>query len=189
MLAKTHTPIVDPDADLIPRLQAGDETALETLMQRRLPTIYGLAQRMLGDSVQAEDIAQVVMLKTWTGIKNWEPGKAKLLTWMCRVATNLCLDSLRKKRPIYTDNVPELADSARSQYDELQAAHRAKRLQNAMLQIPPRQSAALTLCYFKALSQAEAAQVLDVSISAYESLLTRGRQSLRGLLQDERDIL
>jgi RNA polymerase sigma-70 factor (ECF subfamily) len=189
MLAKTQTPLIDPDADLISRLKAGDESALEALMERRLPTIHGLALRLLGDTMQAEDIAQIVMLKSWTEVKHWEPGRAKLLTWMCRVTTNLCVDALRKKRPLYSDNLPEVADSAHSQFDSLQAAHRANRVQSALRQLPPRQSAALTLCYFRALSQAEAAQVLDISISAYESLLTRGRQSLRRLLQDERDIL
>ena len=182
-------PVIDPDADLIARLKARDENALEDLMTRRLATIHGLASRLLNDPVLAEDVSQSVMLKTWTESPKWEPGRAKLLTWMCRVTTNLCLDMLKKKRPLYSDAVPDIADSASTQFDALQNKGRTKKIHAGMAALPPRQRAALILCYFKDLSQNEAADVLDISVSAYESLLSRGRVGLREILQDEREIL
>ncbi len=185
MSSQPHT--LDPDADIIPRLAAGDETALSELMARRLKSIHGLAARLLGDAVMAEDVAQTVFLKTWTHAPKWEPGKARLLTWMCRVATNQCLDILKRKGPIYSDNVPDISDSRLSVVDKLTADDDAVIVSMAMAQLPATQRAAITLCYFDELSQKEAATILNVSVKAYESLLSRGRKNLKKALLNAQD--
>lgn len=182
-MPKTAT-IIDPDTDLIPRLQAGDEAALAELMARRMKTIHALASRLLGDAVMAEDVAQTVFLKTWMHIKNWNSGTAKLQTWMCRVATNQCLDILKRKGPIYTENLPEMADGRASAIDNLHHQDDAAQVKAAMRSLTPSQRAAITLCYFKDLSQKEASQILGVSEKAYESLLSRARKSLRQILTE-----
>jgi RNA polymerase sigma-70 factor (ECF subfamily) len=148
-------------------------------MDRRLSTIHALAAGMLGDVVMAEDVAQTVMLKTWTNAPKWQPGHARLLTWMCRVATNQCLDILKKKGPIYSDDVPDIDDGRASAVDKLTADNDAATVKAAMISLPDRQRAAITLCYFDELSQKEAASILGVSVKAYESLLSRGRKKLR----------
>ena len=170
---------IDPDADLIPRLQAGDEKALAELMTRRLTTIHALASRMLADQVMAEDVTQAVFLKTWTNAPKWVPGRAKLLTWMCRVATNQCLDILKRKGPIYSDDVPDIEDDRLNAADLMSAKDDSARIETAMAALPPSQRAAISLCYFDALSQKDAAVILDISVKAYESLLSRGRKNLR----------
>ncbi len=183
MSTKLHT--IDPDADLIPRLAAGDELALTELMARRLKTIHALAARMLSDAVMAEDVAQTVFLKTWAHAPKWEPGKARLLTWMCRIATNQCLDILKRKGPIYSDNIPDISDERLSAVDKLTADDDAAIVSKAMSQLPATQRAAITLCYFDELSQKEAATILDISVKAYESLLSRGRKNLKAALMNE----
>lgn len=175
---------IDPDADLIPRLAAGDQTALSELMDRRLKTLHGLAARLLGDAVMAEDVAQTVFLKTWTHAPKWESGKARLLTWMCRVATNQCLDILKRKGPIYSDSVPDIEDGRMSAVEMLSANDDASKVRHAMATLPDTQRAAITLCYFDELSQKEAATILGVSVKAYESLLSRGRKKLRAALEN-----
>lgn len=182
MRAKPIT--IDPDADLIPRLAAGDQTALSELMDRRLKTLHGLAARLLSDAVMAEDVAQTVFLKTWTHAPKWEPGKARLLTWMCRVATNQCLDILKRKGPIYSDSVPDIEDGRMSAVEMLSANDDASKVRRAMTTLPDMQRAAITLCYFDELSQKEAATILGVSVKAYESLLSRGRKKLRTALEN-----
>jgi RNA polymerase sigma-70 factor (ECF subfamily) len=56
---------IDPDADLIFGLKAGDERALAGLMDRHMQTIHSQAFYMLGDQMAAEDVTQTVFLKTW----------------------------------------------------------------------------------------------------------------------------
>lgn len=172
----------DPDSDIIPRLRAGDEHALAQLMDRHLATLKGLCFRMLGDETLAEDVTQTVFLKTWQMAPNWIPGKAKLRTWMCRVATHQCLDILRKKSPQFTDDVPDMADDAPRADTAIMTQERNTDVANAVAHLPEMQRAALTLCYYQELTQREASQILGVSEKAYEGLLSRARKTLRGTL-------
>jgi RNA polymerase sigma-70 factor (ECF subfamily) len=179
---------IDPDADLIFGLKAGDERALAGLMDRHMQTIHSQAFYMLGDQMAAEDVTQTVFLKTWEHMSAWEAGRAKLLTWMRRVTTNTCLDILRKKKPIYTDSVPDREDDGQSPFDSLSQSQRSERVAKAISQLPDTQRAALTLSYYQGISQREGASILDITEGAYESLLVRARKALKITLADERQL-
>lgn len=179
----------DPDGDIIPRIASGDEKALSLLIDRHMGSIHALCYRMLQDSFMAEDITQTVFLRTWQMIPNWQPGQAKLITWMRRVATNLCLDSLKKRGPLYTDSLPEDSDVTPNAVDSLVFADRKRVVAVAIEGLPTRQKAALTLTYYQHVSQKEGAEILEVSESAYESLLARARRSLKAALEPNRDDL
>lgn len=174
----------DPDADIIPRLAAGDETALRILMNRHLASVTSLAAYMLKDNFAAEDVAQTVFLKTWDEAVDWVPGKAKLITWMRRVATNQCLDILKKHKPIYTDQVPEKVDLAPLAGDALAIKQQSSFVKTGLQSLPDRQRAALTLSYYQGVSQKEGAEILNITEAAYESLLVRARKALRLALKD-----
>jgi len=178
--------VLDPDADLIFGLKAGDQRALAGLMDRHMQTIHKQAFYMLGDQMAAEDVTQTVFLKTWEHMSDWQAGKAKLITWMRRVTTNACLDMLKKKKPIYTDTVPDIEDQANSPFDSLSKLEQSERVGAALAQLPNNQRAALTLSYYQGVSQREGAGIMDVSESAYESLLVRARKALKVILADER---
>ena len=176
-------PGIDPDADIIPRLAAGDDTALRILMDRHLGTIKSLASYMLKDSFAAEDVAQTVFIKTWDAASEWTPGQAKLITWMRRVATNQCLDMLKKHKPIYTDQVPERPDTTPLAQEALAAKEQSAFVKAGLQTLPDRQRAALTLSYYQGVSQKEGANILDITEAAYESLLVRARKALRLALE------
>ena len=178
--------VSDPDADLIFGLKAGDERALAGLMDRHMSTIHKMAFYMLGDQMSAEDVTQTVFLKTWERAKDWEPGQAKILTWMRRVTRNACLDLLKKKKPIYTDTVPDMEDSANSPFESLSQSEQSSRVGAALATLPENQRAAMTLSYYQGVSQREGASVMEISESAYESLLVRARKALKIILADEK---
>lgn len=169
----------DPDKDVLTGLMSGDERALAELMKRHLSRIHAVAARILGDRALAEDVAQSVFLKTWKMAPNWEPGKARLLSWMLRVTTNQCFDMLKKKSPIYTDDVPELTDGAASADHQIISHETSERVKYAINQLPIRQKTALTLSYYEDVSQKEGAKIMEITESAYESLLVRARMSLK----------
>lgn len=177
----------DPDADLIPGLMSGNEAAFEALMDRHLPKIQSLAYRMLGDVFMAEDVAQTVFLKTWQQAPKWEPGQARLLTWMRRVATNQCLDVIKKKRPVLMETLPDIPSEKTEAFDNLVLDERKTAVTAALAALPDRQRAALALSYYQHVSQVEGAKILEISVAAYESLLVRARKSLKQALRfDER---
>ena len=187
-MSQASSPAIDPDADLIFGLRAGDERALSSLMDRHMSAIHKLAFYMLGDQMAAEDITQSVFLKTWTHMPTWQTGQAKLLTWMRRVATNACLDALKKKKPIYTDDVPDVNDEADTPFEALARAQQRQYVQAALGALPDNQRAAVTLSYYQAVSQKEGAAILEISEGAYESLLVRARKNLKARLSESKNL-
>lgn len=173
----------DPDGDLIGAIAAGDAAAARELLRRRMPRVHALAQRMLGDLHEAEDVAQETFLRAWREAARWRPGAAKFETWLHRVTLNLCYDRLRKRRS-HADSEAALAvaDATPNAVASLLARQRAARVRAALAALPERQRAAITLCFFEEVSQTEAAAALEVSVDALESLLARGRRTLRAAL-------
>jgi len=174
--------VTDPDADILPGLMAGAEGALKALMDRHMHKLHAHAAYMLGDQIMAEDVCQTVFLKTWKMAPNWESGKAKLITWMRRATTNACLDILRKHSPSFTDNPPEQADSSANAVDGLLAEETAYQIKQALSEIQPRQRTAIVLSFYDEISQKEGAQIMEITESAYESLLMRGKKALKAKL-------
>jgi len=155
------------------------------LMDRRMSSLHALASRLLGDPIMAEDVCQFTFLKLWDEVPKWTEGKAKLMTWMCRVATNKCLDILRKKGPIYTDQLPDVVNPSGGAVERLIENETQLSLRKAIDLLPERQRTAIILCYFEDLSQKEAAEMLDIGEKAYESLLSRARKHLKMYLNPD----
>lgn len=176
----------DPDEDLVRRVGQGDPAAIQAMVARKLPRMLALAQRMLGDAVEAEDVAQEALVRAWRQAPRWAPGKAKFDTWLHRVGLNLCYDRLRRKRETLTDVVPERPDDGPAPDRGLLAADTGAAVNRALAALPDRQREAIVLCHYQELSNIEAAALMDVSVEALESLLSRGRRALRLALAEHR---
>lgn len=166
------------DLDQIRKAAAGDRWAINGLVGRYSPGILALATRMLGDKTEAEDVTQETFIRAWKALPDWEP-RAKFSTWLHRVALNLCYDRLRKRREKTVDEFPERVDPALRPDEQFEQGERLEALETAILNLPERQSAALILCAIEGHSQDEAASIMEISVSALESLLARARRTLR----------
>lgn len=179
----------DPDAALVRAVAEGDANAARELMDRHLARILRVGRRMLGDAAEAEDVAQEVFLRVWRNAAKWKPGRAKFETWMHRVAINLCLDRLRRRREVFMDAPPDRADHGDGPDGVLLQAQTSTAIEAALARLPERQRAAIVLCHYQELTNIEAAAAMSISVEAVESLLSRGRRKLREELADLRPYL
>lgn len=171
------------------RIASGDTSAARILMERSLPVVMAIGHRMLRDPVEAEDVAQDTFIRAWSAAGRWQPGTARLESWMARIATNLCLDRLRKKREAYMETPPEMHDESPSADEQLISSETNNAILMAIGRLPDRQRIALELCHFQGHSNIDAARELEISVDALESLLARARRKLKSILMPQRDEL
>jgi RNA polymerase sigma-70 factor (ECF subfamily) len=163
------------------RIGRGDAHAYRCMVERHLNRITRFAARLLGNASEAEDIAQETFLRLWTHAASFIP-HAQPKTWLYRVARNLCTDRLRKQQPNMNPTAQQISTDGPSSL--LARKDTALRIEQALLVLPERQRAAITLVHYEGLTASEACEILELSVEALESLLARGRRSLRLQLRD-----
>ena len=174
---------------LMRRVGAGDAAAFAQLVGRHMPMLHALAWRMLGDAAEAEEVVQESLVKLWVNARGWQPSGGGLGAWLRRIATNACLDRLRRPRPLSDEGLPERADDHPPADAMIDAERRRAAVHEAILALPDRQRAAIILTCHEGVSNAEAAAILGIGVKALESLLVRARPGLSrrlaqsGLLQ------
>lgn len=169
------------------RVAAGDPRAFRELSDAHLGAVLSYAYRLTGDRAEAEDIAQEVFSRAWQRAESYEP-RARVTTWLHRIAHNLAIDVLRKRRGTQdfpTEQDELAAASSANPRRLLEEKHRALSVQAGLDLLPERQKQALILAHEQGLGNPEIAGVLGVGVEAVESLLARGRRRLRELLKPE----
>jgi RNA polymerase sigma factor (sigma-70 family) len=142
---------------------------------------------MLGDSSEAEDAVQDAFTRLWTHAGRWRPGQAKFETWLYRVTLNKCFDRLRRKPVVPLDAALAVPDPAPGPSAALENAALSRQIEEALRALPERQRAAIQLCHYQECGNIEAAEILGISVEALESLLSRGRRTLRARLLHLKD--
>src|SRR6266508_263205 len=89
-------PVSTSDDELIAAAQAGDSGALDLLLRRHYDRIWALCRRLAGNHADAEDATQEALMAVARGLHGFD-GRAAFTTWSYRVATNACLDELRRR--------------------------------------------------------------------------------------------
>jgi RNA polymerase sigma-70 factor, ECF subfamily len=163
------------------RIGDGDHSAYRAMVERYLQRIAGFSQRLLGSATEAEDVAQDTFLKLWTEASRLAH-HAKPGTWLYRVAHNLCIDRLRKRRPGDDTQLEQQSGEDRPS-TLVERRETAQLVQAALAALPERQRAAISLVHYDGMSNLDAASVLEVNVDALESLLARGRRTLRETLR------
>jgi RNA polymerase sigma-70 factor (ECF subfamily) len=175
------------DWDLLSRAQDGDENAFHRIVERHQDRLIGLCQRMLNNREEALDAAQEVFLKTYRKAGGLEQ-RGELYTWMYRVATNNCLNRLRRRKivrflPLISDSGEDSVqiqpvDGAPRPDEVLESHQRWESTRGMIADLPDNQRAVLILAKFEGMSYREIAETLAISEGAVESRLFRAMRNL-----------
>lgn len=185
LAALVHPSAVSPltDTILMERIGAGDAGAFALMVERHSATLYRLALRMLADSHDAEDVVQECFTRLWQQAPRWRSFGAGPVGWLYRIAVNLCYDRHRRLRVVApADDLPDRIDESPLADNLIEAGDTCRAVARALADLPERYRAALVLCYYEGLSNAAAAEVLELNLKALESLLFRARRQMRNLL-------
>jgi RNA polymerase sigma-70 factor (ECF subfamily) len=164
--------------------------AFDVFYDRYVNLVYSIAFSILGDPPLAEEVTQDVFLKIWRNLESYDPAKAKVNTWMSRIARNRAIDILRRQKALQQrvlwGDVSEmpLGESVSTE-DVVHRQLTKERVRQALAQLPTEQREALALAYFQGLTQQEIADTLDEPLGTVKTRVRLGMQKLRGLLIDE----
>ena len=188
--------VLESDLELVERLRAGDEAALEVLMERYAARVYRLAYGITRNEADTEEVVQDVFLTLFRKIDRFE-GRAALGSWIYRVTTNTALMKRRGKRAevevSLEDSLPRflpdghragdrtslLADWSNTPEEELLSQETRTVLGRAIDDLPEHYRAVLVLRDVEGLSNEEAAEALGESVASVKSRLHRSRMALR----------
>lgn len=182
-----------PEAEAIRLAQQGDGAAFERLYQLHGRRVYGLCLRMVGNTAEAEDLAQEAFLQLFRKIHTFR-GESAFSTWLHRLAVNVVLMKLRRK------TVPETSLEETTEPDEESSKPRMEiggpdllltgsidrvHLERAVEQLPPGYKTVFVLHDIQGYEHNEIAEIMDCSIGNSKSQLHKARMRLRELLQEK----
>jgi RNA polymerase sigma-70 factor (ECF subfamily) len=182
------------DLHLIRAVAQKDTEAFKTLMQKYQERIYRTVFRFTGDVEVSKDLTQDIFLKVFRSADTYSPN-AQFFTWLYRITVNHCLNFVRKRRvdPLsHTKDNPEGDFYTTANHMEntgaqvlLERQEKGQIVRQALDSLPGRQKIAIVLHRFEGLHYRDIAIILGCSVSAVESLIFRGMQTLKRRLSHE----
>jgi RNA polymerase sigma-70 factor (ECF subfamily) len=187
---------LDPDAEQMLRFQAGEAEAFEALFQRHIRAVVNFAYRFVRNRDVAEELAQEVFLRVHDAAAGYRP-EARFTTWLYRIATNVCLNELRRPRckAVHSSldedssggsgrRALDIVDTGRDAPDRvLEKRAVAEALKQALALLPEKQRLAFILGKYQDLSYAEIADVMKISEKAVKSLIHRAKEAMAERLE------
>ncbi len=163
------------------RFLAGDASAFSTIVERTSERLVRVSARIMGSVVDAEDVVQEAYVKAHAALLAGEfDQKAKLETWLYRIAVNGSIDAKRKKKraPIPSDTVMDgvMDEGAQGSAEAIVAL---RELEVWMRDLPEDQQAVLVMKSMEGLETKEIAEIMNCSEGSVEQRLVRARAALR----------
>lgn len=172
------------DIDALLRLvRARDGAAFEVLYDRFSRLVFGIAVRMLGDADTAEDVVQCVFLKLWNAPDSFRGGN--FAAWLARITRNQALDHLRRRARRQTQELAADLPDAEHLDDLIASKFQARRIRQALAEIPDEQRLPIELGFFGGITHEEIARRIATPLGTVKTRIRAGLQKLRHSLRDE----
>lgn len=178
--------------DLIHKLKQGDQSGFTTIVNQYQDMVFNTANGIVQNPEDADDITQEVFMQVYLSMQNFK-GESKLSTWLYRITVSKTLDHQKKKRrkkrfgfiqSLFGNQQEESLYPVNFNHPGilLEKKENASALFGALNQIPDKQRVAFTLHKLEGQSYQEIAEIMDLSLYAVESLMTRAKTNLKKVL-------
>ncbi|MDQ3262694.1 MAG: sigma-70 family RNA polymerase sigma factor [Myxococcota bacterium] len=160
----------------------GDRNAFEALVRSVQRQVFGLCLRLMSSEAEAAEVAQEAFLRAYQHLHRYDEQRPFDL-WVLAIARNLCLDQLRRRSKLRTENVDEMSDtlpsSAQSQLEGAIAQEERQSLETAMSTLSADDREVLALYYVQKRTTKEIAEIMSVAPGTIMARLFRAREKLR----------
>lgn len=173
----------------IKQVLKGDQQAYSDIVSLYQQQVFQVCYRILSNRHEAEDIAQEAFIRAYTNLHTFDL-KRKFSTWLFRIATNLCIDRIRKKKPDYyldaevtgTDGLnmySHVPSSNQLPEEEVERMELQERIQYEISCLPEKYRTVIILKYIEELPLQEISDILDMPLGTVKTRIHRGREALR----------
>ena len=173
----------ESDRALVARVEARDAEALGVLYDRHSARLLGLAQRIVGDTGEAEEVLQEVFLHVWKAAATYDPSRGPVLAWLLVATRSRSIDRVRSRRPAGAGarSLEDAPEAASREDVEADAATREweDQCRAAIAELPADQRRALELAYFEGLTQQEIAEATASPLGTVKTRVRLGLMKLR----------
>jgi RNA polymerase sigma-70 factor (ECF subfamily) len=176
------------DQDLLKQVRAGDKQAFRRLMETHQDRLFGLVISMVANREQAEDLLQEIFVKVYFALESFE-GQSSFYTWLYRIASNHCLDYLRKNRLPQVSLDRPLSDDTEMTFEDALQAPRTddpeatiddpSEAASLLAALEPEQRLILSLRELEGRTYEELAEMLNCPVNTVKSRLNRAREALK----------
>ena len=160
------------DLELIEEFRHGNEKAFNPLVLRYQEKIYWVVRRLLPDHDEADDVVQDIFVKVYRSLNTFK-GDSSFYTWLYRIAMNLSLNEIRRKKTrrafSLDDNVAQHESKDPLPLEMLEREERTKLIKDAIERLPEKQKKVFVLRYYEELPYEEISKILKTSVGGLKA--------------------
>lgn len=175
------------------QVKKGDQSAFGDVVAFYQNKVYQICYRMVGNAHEAEDLAQEAFIRAYVNIQSFDENR-KFSTWLYRIATNISIDRIRKKKPDYFLDAEVKGTEGLNLYsqlpidqaqpdEEVESLEIQAYIQKEIMELPAKYRSVIALRFLDELSLAEISEVLDIPVGTVKTRIHRGREALRKRLR------
>jgi RNA polymerase sigma-70 factor (ECF subfamily) len=172
-------PITSEDAHLMRRVAAGDREAFLRLYDRYAARVHGLALRMMGEEMSAEEVTQDAFMRLWRRANTFDPERGRLIPWLLTITRRVALDRIRIEGRLPQAIDPQSQEAQLASPDGDPQEQRWSSLRFAVADLPSEQRVAIELAFYHGMSHRQIADHLSLPLGTVKTRIRLGMAKLR----------
>lgn len=166
------------EKDIVYLLERGDKKAITLLYENYADSLYGVIQKIISDEDIAQDVLQETFVKIWRYAKKYDSSKAKLFTWLYRIAYNTAIDKVRSLKNKNNKEV-QIENSSVYKITTNQLNDEVLDIQKHLSTLEEKYQIVINALFFEGMTQQEASEELDIPLGTIKSRLKIGLRELK----------